>query len=644
MNNDFIETINKVFDETESTLSNKNNDDVFAVLEEELTQIILDSSKNVNEVTIETSSFQRFRNAVDFISHPAGLGFSTLYEFPRQYQYLRDFYALLCPQCNIPALKSEVSYDCWGMSPAQLQDQVLFEEQPDGIYLCPKCKKTHQDYNIVVPQTLIGLAGMRSGKSILAAMILVYELHKDLLIDNPQKQWRLAPGQRVDYTCVSTKVEQAEGTIFSAISNMHENSPWFKKYNTVLIEQARSQGVPLDRVYVKNLTEIRYAHKHLHVEFAGTNSAGLAGKTRKVVIIDEIGRMIQTESRMGVDAVYDTLDRSLLTLSDFGSKLICISSPWLKNDKIMQLYQNAILANNPRVLAFCHPTWDFNPLFPREHPKIVEAFQQNPVNARRDYGCDPPGASDPWLPDEWRIDECIDEKNEPLFQVRDTTSLVSIDGKRIEMVAKHVIFTNFLTTKNIVIACDPGHLRDSFGMIVAYIKPVQTPNNDIEYHMFVGQSLAWVPQSNPRREVDFRNVIDVIKKLANFWHVDYVAYDQWQSTPLIQDLRSNNIRSGKESLTKDDWDSLATLFYTKQIHLLHPKHGYGAERLIFELKNLQLKGGNRIDHSPTSSSDIAVCLARAAKILLGATSSRKIPYIMQESHNPFHGQVIRFRR
>lgn len=616
-----------------------NEDSDFAEMEGKLAEAHFRAGHAGPAVEL-TETFRTFRNAVDFVANPEGLAMATLYEFPRQYQYLRDFYGLMCPNCNEPGRDPQMPYDCWGMSPAQLQDQTLFELK-EGVLTCPKCQKTQKECGVVIPQTLLGMAGMRSGKSILAALIVLYELHCDLMIPHPQKLWGLAPGQRIEYTCIATKVEQAEGTIFSAVVNMHENSPWFTRYNRALLDKAREEGLTTDRVYVKNLTDIRYYHKNLFIENAGTNSAGLAGKTRKVVVIDEIGRMVDTESRMGVDAVYDTLDRSLLTLANFGSKMICISSPWLKGDKIMQLVEAAEEAKNPRVLHFRHATWDFNPQLPRDHWKIVEAYQNNPTNARRDYGCDPPGVSDPWIPPE-RVDDCIDTDIPALITVQDFTSSMIIQNKRTDMVAKRVIWKDLLTTKHLVISCDPGHRKDSFGMILAYLRTVRTATAGYEPHMFVGYAMAWEPSTNPRKEVNFRNVIELIKEFDDHWILDAVVYDQWQSIPLIQELQENSINAMRTDLKQDDWDLLAALFYNKQIHMLHPKvGGKGAERLIWELKNLQIKPNFKVDHSPTTSSDIAVCLARAAKILLSEEASK---HRAMDAFSRKIGRTISFKR
>ena len=442
-------------------------------------------------------------------------------------------------------------------------------------------------------------------------------------------------------TCATTKTEQAKDTIFAAIDGIFENSQWFTRYNAALKQYAEDLDVPFDKIFVKNLTEIRYLHKQLFIDNTGANSAGIAGKTRKIVVIDEIARFIQTDSRLGVDIVYDTLKASLLTLAHFRSKMICISSPMIKTDKIMRLLEEAKKEKNPTTLWFHHTTWDFNPKLPKDHPFIVEQFEKNPRSAKRDFGADPPGAENPWLEDEWRIDEAVDPNIAVLFRTRTKTTALIVKGVRTDTIGKEIAFKDIVTTKHIVIACDPGYRKDSFGMVVAYLKPIRTARG-IEEHMFVGAAEAWEPSKNPRLEVDFRNVILTIKELAKWWIVDKVTYDQWSSPPQIQDLMSKGIDAERISLKKEDWEALATLFYNRQIHLLHPKiGGAGAEKLIWELKNLELKDNGQVDHASFSSSDLAVCLARATKTLLGPEETKRR---VSESRGGGFGITVPFRR
>jgi len=496
-----------------------------------------------------------------------------------------------------------------------------------------------------------GLISHNSGKTMLAAQILLYELHCDLLIDNPQKTWGLAPGQEIYYTVATTKGEQAKDTIFAAIDGLFINSPWFIRYVNALKTNAHQQNVPVDNVYVKNLSEIRFLHRQLFVDLTGSNSAGIAGKTRKICVVDEVARFTETDSRMGVDAVYDTLKASLLTLSKFGSKMICISSPMTKIDKIMRLKEDAVKSieeakakgKESSILVFTHSTWDFNPNIKFEDPFIQDEFRKNPVAAKRDFGADPPGALDPWMPDDWRIDECIDSEIPNLVFARDYVHSLIVKGKQTNMVAKDLksMILDVPTTKHIAIGCDPGHRMDSFGMILAYVRAVRTARG-IEEHLFVGAVLPWEPKEKPLIEVDFRNVLQCIFKFSKHWVLDKVVYDQWQSVLQIQDLQAAGIDAEKIPLKKEDWDMLAALFYNRQIHLLHPLvGGHGANRLVWELKNLQIKESGKVDHSPLSSSDLAVCLCRLAKVLVSADIGQNRAL---EQRSSSFGKAVSFRR
>lgn len=632
--------------------SNLSAEDMVTGFGSKLKKCVLDRAlQGIPQIKLSTD-FRTFKNIIHFVTSPDGLAMNTLYNFNRQYQYCRDFYGLLCPECNVPGPDPNMPYDCWGKSPTQLQEDILLEKNTAGHYECPQCGKLQSELAIPSFKELIGVCGMRSGKTVLAALILLYELHCDLLLENPQKTWGLAPGQEVYFTVATTQGEQAKDTIFAAIDGILSNSPWFIRYINALRQGAKAQNISFDSVFVKNLSEIRFLHKQLFVDLTGSNSAGIAGKTRKVCVVDEVARFVETESRMGVDAVYDTLKASLLTLSQHGSKMICISSPWYKTDKIMRLKDDALRnieeaktkGKMPSILVFHHPTWDFNPNIKFEDEFIQTEFQKNPVAARRDFGADPPGAADPWMPDEWRIDECIDPEIPQLVHSRDFTHTLIIKGKQSSMVAKGVddMVLDLPTTKHVAIACDPGHRHDSFGMVMGYVKAIRTARG-IEEHLFVGSVLDWVPREKPRVEVDFRNVLQVLKKFANHWHVDKVVYDQWNSVLQIQELQAVGIDAEKIPLKKEDWDLLAALFYNKQIHLLHPKvGGRGAERLLWELKNLQLKENGRVDHSPMTSSDVAVCLARLAKVMVNPEYGMQ--RILDQQSRVFGGRVVSFRR
>jgi len=562
------------------------------------------------------------------------------------YQWLQKFYSTIGFFSSKKQKKLQKLID----SPRLPTEKYKIQKAGWGEYIKVKIRKIEKvedqelyDIHVPVGNSFVanGLVSHNSGKSVLAAIILLYELHKLLLMENPQKTWGLIPGQEIYATCCTTKVEQSKDTIFAAVDGIFENSPWYTKYNQALKNHAIALGIPLDKVFVKNLEEIRYLHKQIFVDNTGANSAGIAGKTRYIAVIDEIARFMQTDSRLGVDMVYDTLSASLLTLSKFGSKMICISSPIVKGDKITRLIEEAKEKKPPNVLWFVHSTWDFNPHLPLDDPYIQNKFSENPVAAKRDFGADPPGAQNPWMEEDWRIDGCVDDKIPALFHTKNTTSSLIVKDVRTDMIGKEIMWKDIETTKHIVIACDPGQRKDAFGMIVAYLKPIRTVRG-IEEHMFIGAAEAWIPTQKPRREVDFANVLKTIKELSEWWLLDKVVYDQWSSAPHIQDLMMAGIDAEKIPLKKEDWDSLYALLYNKQVHLLHPKiGGDGAKQLIWELKNLELKENGKVDHSSTTSSDIAVCLARAAKVLMGEDRTAKRVAEARASHI---GQIVSFKR
>lgn len=499
-------------------------------------------------------------------------------------------------------------------------------------------------YDLEVPQNQAyfsnGFVSHNSGKTIFGAMVALWELHSDLVLDNPQKTYGLVPNQLITYSLATTQGEQGVQTIYGAVDGFHKNSPWFTHYNAALKKAAEERKLPLDKVYVKNLDEIRYLNKSLIVSVSGSNSAALAGRTRKLVVIDEIARFVNTDSRMGVDLVYDTLEASLLTLANHGSRMVCISSPMWDEDKMCRLYRDALERKSPNVLCRTYETWNFNPQLPREHPFIVERYDRDPVAANRDYGCVAPGVESAWIPDGWRIDQCIDKSLVRLITDQNEYSSMVIKNTRTDMVSKNIIHKDLSSTRSIVIACDPGWRSDSFAMILAYVARVRTIHG-FEDHVMIGGNVVWEPQKKPKREVDFLNVLRVILECCKFWDVEKVVFDQWQSVSAIQQIRSKGVIAEQIPLKKEDWELLATMIYQKQIHFLDPeKHGHSSKRLLWELKNLVMKENGKVDHSPSSSSDIAVCVARAVKALAGSDANTR--RMWEYAGNG--GRAVRFAR
>jgi hypothetical protein len=302
----------------------------------------------------------------------------------------------------------------------------------------------------------------------------------------------------------------------------------------------------------------------------------------------------------------------------------------------MKLYAGARETRVPTVLTRKYPTWQFNPKFPREHPEILERFQLDPIGAARDFGCEPPGVQDAWM-EEWRIDACVDPDMVTLIRDQDYGHSIIVKGLQTNFLAKRILYKDLMATQSVVIACDPGSKTDNFGVVLAYLKKVRTPNG-IEDHVMIGGVLNWAPEKRPPREVDFMNVTDVLLECTEHWDVPAVVFDQWQSISAIRTLLENGVRAEKMTLKPEDWVRLATLVYQKHIHFL--ANTPAAKKLIWELKNMILLPNGKVDHSPMTSSDLAVCVARACKALVGADAMVRL-HLDEASHG---GQAIRFRR
>jgi hypothetical protein len=120
---------------------------------------------------------RRAANQVQFIESPEFLAGPKLY--PEQYAVVRDFFELLCPFCN----------DANDINSIPREEQVLFEYN-----VCPGCGTRKEDIieSLVFPNTMVGVVGMRSGKSMCVAMICAAYTHEALCINNIQEKYGIA--------------------------------------------------------------------------------------------------------------------------------------------------------------------------------------------------------------------------------------------------------------------------------------------------------------------------------------------------------------------------------------------------------------------------------------------------------------------
>lgn len=180
--------------------------------------------------------------------------------------------------------------------------------------------------------------------------------------------------------------------------------------------------------------------------------------------IDEIGWFDnQNDGKVKMDAtqVYVALDRSLLTVRAASRRLIMqgfddiangyafnVSSPSSARDKIVELVSQS--KNSKKIFGFKCATWEMNPNITKDD--LSEEYAKNPVDAERDYACNPPLSDNAFIPSFTSIEDCfIGKPNKVRYKYAQRTMR---DGTvtrfaKVDEIAK--------STKPNVLAIDAGY-------------------------------------------------------------------------------------------------------------------------------------------------------------------------------------------
>ena len=234
-------------------------------------------------------------NAIEWSTSDTYLGIESLYYHVRQYQIIRDFFQLRCPLpcCN---QQSDDYIDCWGKGKEYLQSENLLTwstKYNDDI--CPSCKSTRTelvaDGMLNTLQQLHGLAGMRSGKSSVAAVIGTYVEHRVVTLGHRydgklHKILKQLPNQPLEMTFVASTDVQSADTIWAKYVGLRSNSKWFNEY-IKYIKKMESEQATVDGAkpwaYVEQNKYI--INGYLNLKVNSLNSNCFVGDT-KVLMSD----------------------------------------------------------------------------------------------------------------------------------------------------------------------------------------------------------------------------------------------------------------------------------------------------------------------------------------------------------------------
>lgn len=594
-------------------------DEIFAKLQKSIEGIASQGYVSDEYLSEGIDLRQRAPNAIQWVSRPEFLNVPSIFKHVRQYQIIRDYFQLRCPCCNYG--KS----DCWGKTEEELKAEILLEwNNAAGQEICPSCGMSRTELfaedAIVEFDTLIGVAGMRSGKSVMAGLIGTFMRHV-LITMGIQKRGRLhnllelLPTQNLEMAFVATTATQAMQTIWVNFYEQCKGSPWLKAYVKWVKQKEAKQVCPEGMrpwEYKELEDQIEDGYLMLNCVSLNSNSAGMAGRTRVAFFIDELSRFGLGDSKMGADEVWAVFEHSLKTVKGARKRLdikepwlgsaIAISSPMSISDKTMILYKQSERMKG--MMGFKYSTWTFNPTLTREDFDVE--YDRDPLLAERDFGANPPNATNPLILDPVRFWSSVDKTAVPTAKFR-TSYPVDKSGR--EYVGVELDEATFDRGRPLYIFGDAGSTFDQFALVACscmwmpafsettyelrkrsqearhlggthpegnehlaggtYIKPFDA-NQEGEMTLVTIHewSMRIVPEMN--RPVWFESVLDILRKLSKYRVIAQVAFDRWNSESTIQTLSNMGIATQLINLQMTDYVKAVQDAMVGRLKLLPP--------------------------------------------------------------------------
>ena len=593
----------------------EKNDDIF----EGITGLLSGDLK-IQPMSVGRVQLEKAPNQLVFIEAPRFLDGPELH-YP-QFCIVRDFFELLCPLCNdVERIRST--------DDIPRSDQILLEYNK-----CPNCgfdREQNQDmYNNY--NEMIGVVGMRGGKSVLVACMSAAILHELLCADRLQERMGLVRTQEIDGAFVAASGEQASETIYGNFRGFYDASPWFQDYKNKLMDiELLDPSLRRGQLYWQTEKSIHFKDKHIRLKSLTSNSGSIAGKTRIFSVMDELSRMDAGESKRSATEVYRVLKRSLVTIRAsverlrksgiYGlpdARMFCISSPLFDDDKAMSLLKDA--EKNSKMFAFHKATWDFNPDITQED--LAEEFASDPLGAERDYGANPPGAENPFIKNTAIIDLCTDTNRQSVFTLSETFFKEQVKDYVFSYVKPDIMNIKYSNLAEYVIHCDPGQNNDSFCMAIGHL--------DEDDVVIIDGAIECrpIPKNNRQGadpcEVYFPAMVEIILELSKKLTIKYVSYDRWNSTDQIHRLRTSNILAFQKNFNRDDHVMLlnsmteGTIKFPAKEQLVgdpYIRRNMPCAKALKELRKLN-DTGIKVDHPIGGHNDVIQCYIGIHRLLL----------------------------
>lgn len=490
--------------------------------------------------------------------------------------------------------------------------------------------------------------GIGIGKTTFASIILPYLAHWVLCLKDPQDYFNFLPGSRIAFMQMSTSGPQAKEVVFGDIKARIEHSPWFKsKY-------------PYDSNF-KN--QLRFP-KDIWILPGDSSETTFEGYNILGGILDEADSHKITANKdyaeQGYDTIYSRIDSRFGSVEGpdgearkFGFLLVIGQ---MKKGRGFAAKKFAEFTNNPEAYASRMAIWEsfgwdkFSKpdgsrdsfWYDRKRFEIVASevaeliggtkeaanlieipqtyrqnFINNPEKALRDLAGYPPAVGSPFISLAYKVDEARHRWIEKFGADG------PVDGRGHNAVAEW--FKAREPLKRVVhIDMAVSGDGDSLGIAMGHVPEVI--EMDGERKPFIVIDLLMRIHAPSGQEIflgDVRRIIYDLKFERRF-NIKFASLDGFQSTDTVQQFNRKRIHSEVVSVDKKKlpYEDLREALYEDRICFppyavkINPNDTEYVDIAVKELTEL-VDNGDKIDHPPDGSKDVADAMAGVTYTLMG---------------------------
>jgi len=416
-----------------------------------------------------------------------------------------------------------------------------------------------------IKSELLFFAGMKGGKSRMAALIALTESYKLLMMKNPQEHYKLAPNTEIMCVNIAKAEHQALDTVFKAAKEIVSNSPYF-------------MAMKLDLIY----NAIKFP-KNITLKALGSDLGSGLGRSLKCFVADEI------DSYDDPETTYTKLSNQTALFKAWNENIRVAITSRGENSFTPNQQDRAKKEGWKWVLSVSKPTWELNPNMTLE--AMGDERKRDPDSFDRDFSVDP-------ISDRERL------FNESLLkQVEERCKLIPnlfLNNPRIHSRSGFVPEIDLSLLKvaddatEYYVTVDPSVKHDAFGLSVGYLSINQESK-------VIGSTIF---KAAKNEEIITKDISDVLKPIFESLPVRYYIYDVYLHSELRELASRYGISPLFNQLKLNDWIFTRNDLYNDVLSVPY------SDYLFKELKELVIIRNKKVDHPSSGSKDQADTIAQ----------------------------------